>query len=249
MGEPIKPISIYARIARTYARRASSLLPLAAIVFIPLGLLDAINLNAEFGALSPFGGLLSAAALSAIIVLALSTLIGEVFYSGAVAILLTGEEHGRAPSLSVIARRLNYRRLIAVDLIYGILVGVGLILLLFPGVAIFVWFGLAAPVVEIEGRGVAGALRRSWDLVRGRFWAVLLVLAPIELVGDAIARLAAGLIHAVLGHSLLGSWAAESVSGVFLSPIYALAAVLLTLELSAEKDGAGLGLDSADARP
>ena len=76
------------------------------------------------------------------------------------------------------------------------------------------------------------------DLVRGRFWTVLLVLGPIELVGDALTDLLTGLVHHHLGHSLLGIWAAESLSNVVLTPVYAVAAVLLTLDLIAEKDGA-----------
>ena len=248
MAERIKPISIFVRIARTYVSRAPSLLPLAAVVFVPLGLLDAIAINVETGPLSPSNGLLTAAAAGAVVLLTLTGLIGEVFYSGAVAISLTHASHGRAPSLREIARRLNYRSLIAVDLLYGAVVVVGLILLLVPGVAAFAWLGLAAPVVEIEGRGVRGAFRRSVDLVRGRFWTVLLVLGPIELLGDALTDLLAGLVHHHLGHSLLGIWAADSLSNVVLAPVYAVAAVLLTLDLIAEKDGAAAGLHSAPTR-
>ncbi len=248
MAERIKPISIYVRIARTYVSQAPSLLLLAVVVFVPVGLLDAIAVNVEVGSLSPSSGLLVAAAAGAVAALTLTGLIGEVFYSGAVAISLTHAERGRAPSLLEIARRLNYRRLIAVDLLYGLVVVVGLVLLLVPGVAAFVWLGLAGPVVEIEGRSVRGAFRRSWDLVRGRFWTVLLVLGPIELVGDALTDLLTGLVHHHLGHSLLGVWAAESLSNVVLTPVYAVAAVLLTLDLIAEKDGAGARLHSAPTR-
>ena len=123
------------------------------------------------------------------------------------------------------------------DLIYGAGVVVGLLLLIVPGVAAFVWFGLAGPVVEIEGRTVRGAFRRSRHLVRGRFLTVLLVLGPIELIGDVITDLLTGLVQHHLGHSLLGIWAAESLSNIVLTPVYAVAAVLLTLDLIAEKDG------------
>lgn len=247
MAGRIKPISIYARIARTYVSHAPSLLLLAAVVFVPLGLLDAIAVSVEAGPLNPSNGLLTAAAAGAVALLALTGLIGEVFYSGAVAISLTQVAHGGAPSVDEIARRLNYRRLIAVDLIYGAGVVVGLLLLIVPGVAAFVWFGLAGPVVEIEGRTVRGAFRRSRHLVRGRFLTVLLVLGPIELIGDVITDLLTGLVQHHLGHSLLGIWAAESLSNIVLTPVYAVAAVLLTLDLIAEKDGASSPLHSASA--
>jgi hypothetical protein len=249
VAKSIKPVSIFVRIARTYASHAPSLLLLAAVVFVPLGLLDAIAINVEAGPLSPSNGLMTAAAAGAVLLLTLTGLIGEVFYSGAVAISLTNAAGGRPPPLREIARRLNYRRLIAVDLLYGAIVVVGLILLVLPGVAAFVFFGLAGPVVEIEGRSVRGALRRSRDLVRGRFWTVLLVLGPIELVGDLITDLLTGLVHHHIGHTLLGIWMAESLSNVALTPIYAVAAVLLTVDLIAEKDGEPGRLHSASPRP
>jgi hypothetical protein len=230
-------ISIYARIAHTYVRWAPSLVLLALIVFVPLGLIDAITIEADIGSLNVSNGLAFAALAGALVALTVTGLVGEVFYSGAVAVSLTHAEHGHAPGLREISRRLNYRRLIAVDLLYGLVVVVGLILLVVPGVAAFVWFGLAGPVVEIEGRTVRGAFRRSWDLVRGRFWTVLLVLGPIEVVGDGLADFATGQVHHLLGDSLPATWAAESLSNVALTPIYAVAAVLLTLDLIAEKDG------------
>jgi hypothetical protein len=244
----IRPISIYTRIARTYARRAPSLLLLAVVVFVPLGLIDAIAIDAEVGSLSVSNGLPLAAAIGAVVALTVTGLIGEVFYSGAVAISLTHAEYGRAPSVREISRRLSYPRLIAVDLLYGLIVAAGLILFLAPGVLAFVWFGLAGPVVEIERRSVRGAFQRSWDLVRGQFWAVLLVLGSIEVAGDGIAGLTTGIAHRLLGHSLLGTWVAESLSNILLAPIYAVAAVLLTLDLIAEKDGVGPRLHSTPRR-
>ncbi len=83
----------------------------------------------------------------------------------------------------------NYRTLIAVDLIFGV-AGRRSALLAFvvPGILVFVYLGLAAPVVEIEHRGVRAALARSFRLVRGHFWLVLAVLVPIEIASDAADR-------------------------------------------------------------
>ena len=89
--------------------------------------------------------------------LAATGLVGEVFYTGAVAISLTHPQEGRPPSLREIAGMVNYGPLIAIDLIYGALVALGLVAFFVPGVLAFVWLGLAAPVVEIEHRGMRGA--------------------------------------------------------------------------------------------
>jgi hypothetical protein len=242
-----KLASIYARIGRTYWSWGPSLLLLAAIVFLPLGLLDSISAELDVDSLDLDSGIKIAALVAAFGALTTTSLIGEVFYSGAVAISLTHPQHERPPSLREISRRLNYRRLIAVDVVYVLIVVIGLLLLVVPGVLAFVWFGLAGPVVELERHGVRGALRRSWNLVRGGFWTVLLVLGPIEIVGDAVGELLGSLVHDALGDSFLATWLADSVANVFLTPIFAVAAVLLTLDLIAEKDGAGPRLNPRPA--
>jgi hypothetical protein len=237
--------SIYRRIGRTYWSWAPSLLVLAAVVFLPLGLLDSISAELNVDSVDLDSGIKIAALVGALVALTTTSLIGEVFYSGAISIFLTHPEHERPPSILAIARRIDYRRLIAVDLAYVAIVAVGLLLLFVPGVLAFVWLGLAGPVVEIEKLGVRGALRRSCSLVRGNFWIVALVLIPIEIVGDAIGDFLTAAVHAALGHSFLATWLADSVANVFLSPVFAVAAVLLTLDLIVAKDGSGPRLNPA----
>jgi hypothetical protein len=73
--------------------------------------------------------------------------------------------------------------------------------------------------------------------VRGNFWTVLLVLGPVELVGDGVGKLLGAIVHDLLGHSLLATWLAESLSNIAFTPVFAVAAVLLTVDLIAAKDG------------
>lgn len=227
----------YARIWRTYWGWAPSILLLAAIVFIPLGLLNALTMNVELDALNIANGVKVAALALAVGAVTATGLIGEVFFSGAIAVSLTHPHGEDPPPLREIARRLNYGRLIAVDLIFVGIVALGLLLGLVPGILAFVWLALAGPVVELEERSATGALRRSMALVRGNFWLVFLVLAPIEIVGDAIGSGLAALVHELLGHTFVATWLAESLSDAALSPVFAVAAVLLTVELMREKDG------------
>jgi hypothetical protein len=238
-------LSIYTRIARTYVAWARSLLPLAVVVFVPLGLIHAIPVHADVTALDFGGGLKIFATAVALLTLTATGLLGEVFYTGAVAIALTHSHQGKPPSLREIAAMVNYRRLIAVDLIYGVLVAVGLVVLFVPGVLAFIYLGLAAPAVEIERRTVRGAFARSWHLVRGHFWLVFAVLVPIEIAGDALTNLASALAHGLVGESLPGEWLTDTVSNILLTPFYAVAAVLLTVDLIAAEDGAGPRLHSA----
>jgi Uncharacterised protein family (UPF0259) len=231
-------LSIYARIGRTYWRWAPSLLVLAVVVFIPLGLIHALTVSAEIGSLDLSGALHLLAIAGAVFALAATGLVGEVFYTGAVAILLTHPHDGKAPSLREIAAMINYRRLIAIDLLYGALVATGLILFFIPGILVFVWFGLAAPVVEIEHHGIRDAFARSLRLVRGRFWTVALVLIPIEIAGDSLTNLATDLTHNLFGSELICEWLADVLSNIAFTPFYAVAAVLLTVAPIHEKGGA-----------
>lgn len=238
---------IYARIGRTYRAWARSLLVLALVVFIPLGLLDALTAEVNLDSLDITSGLKLLALMGAIGAITTTSLLGEVFFSGAVAVSLTHPEHLNPPSLTTIARHLRYGRLIGVDILYVLIVGVGLALFIVPGVLAFVWLGLSGPAVELEHHTVRGALVRSWRLVRGNFWTVFFVLVPIEIVGDGVGEGIAALVHAVLGHSVLAGWMAESASNVVFSPIFAVAAVLLTLELIEGKDGTAPPLHSEPA--
>jgi hypothetical protein len=238
-------LTTYRRIVRTYFAWAGTLLPLAFFIFVPLGLVHAIPVHAEVSSLN-FGSVaeIGAAAL-AVLLLATTGLIGEVFYTGAVAIALTHPHDGEPPSLRQVAAMVDYRTLIAIDLIFGVLVAVGLVAFVVPGILIFVYLGLSAPVVEIEHHGVRAALRRSYRLVRGHFWLVLAVLVPIEIISDAVTNVATSLTHTVLGESLIAEWLTDTASNILLTPFYAVAAVLLTLDLITEKDGEGPQLHSS----
>jgi hypothetical protein len=228
----------YGRIWRTYWGWAPSILTLAVVVFVPLGLLNALTMNVELDSLDITNGIKLAALVLAVGVVTATGLLGEVFFSGAIAISLTHPHGEEPPPMREIARRLRYGRLIAVDLAFVAIVAVGLLLGVLPGLLAYVWFGLAGPVVELEERSAAGALRRSLQLVRGDFWLVFWVLVPIELAGDAIGGGLAALVHAAFGHTFLATWLAEAVADAALAPIFAVAAVLLAVKEIGAKDGA-----------
>lgn len=237
----------YGRIWRTYRSWAPSLLLLALIVFLPLALLDALTMNVELDSLDITSGIKLAALALAVGAITATGLIGEVFFSGAIAVSLTHPHGEDPPSVREIARRLKYGRLIAVDLVYVALVALGLLLGMLPGLLAFVWLGLAGPVVELEECTARGALARSMRLVRGNFWLVLWVLLPIQLVGDGVGHLLATFVHDLFGHTFVATWLAEAATDIALSPVFAVAAVLLTVELIREREGTAPSLRSAPA--
>jgi hypothetical protein len=241
-------LSLYARIWRTYFAWARTLLPLACFVFVPLGLIHAVPVHVDATELNLGNDLEIAGAVLAILLLVTTGLLGEVFYTGAVAIALTHPHEGEAPTLREVAGMVRYGTLIAVDLIFGVFVAVGFVAFVAPGVLLFVYLGLAAPVAEIEHRGVRAALARSFALVRGHFWLVLAILVPIEVLSDVLTDLATSGVHSLLGDSLVAEWVTDTATNIVLTPFYAVAAVLLTLDLIAAHDGAGPRLHSTPPR-
>lgn len=238
-------LAVYSRTLRTYADWAPTLLPLAVVVFVPLGLIHSIPVHADVASFSLVESIEVLVAAAVVIVLATTGLIGEVFYTGAVAIALTNPHEGEPPTLREVARMVDYRTLIAVDIAFGVLVALGLVALVVPGVLFFVYAGLAAPVSEIEHRGFREAFSRSVSLVRGRFWLVFWVLVPIEIASDAVTSLATPLSDNLFSEWLLSEWMTDTISNIILTPFYAVAAVLLTVDLIAARDGDAPSLRSA----
>jgi hypothetical protein len=230
---------LYVRIWHTCIAWAPSLVPMAVIVFVPIGLLDAVLHSVETSSLDVSNGFRFFAFLSAAAAITASSLFGEVFFSGAVAISLTHPEDERPPSMRQIAGRISYLKLIAVDFLYVAAIVVGLLGLLIGAFLVFIYFSLTGPVVELEKHSVVGGFKRSFRLVRGHFWMVAAVVIPIEIVGDAIGDAVVGLSHSILGHGLIAAWVGESVSNIITTPFFGVAVVLLTLDLIHAHDGDG----------
>lgn len=245
MNNRLSLFSIYGRIWRTYIAWARTLLPLAFFVFVPLGLIHAIPVHVEATSLNIDSGLEIFGSMLALLLLVTTGLLGEIFYTGAVAIALTHPHDGEPPSLRDVAGTIRYGTLIAVDLIFGVLVAFGTLTFVVPGILVFVYLGLAAPVVEIEKRGVRDALVRSYRLVRGHFWLVLAILVPIEMASDAATSVATHLSHDLLGDSLVAEWLTDTATNIVLTPFYAVAAVLLSIDLIAARDGTSPRLHSS----
>jgi len=232
-------LGLYARTGRVYWAWAPSLLALAALVFIPLGFLDALLHGVDTSALTFESGVRIASFVLAWAAVTASGLFGEVFFSGAIAASLTHPEDQEAPGFIRLARHISYGKLIAVDILFTAAVVVGIAGFFVGALIVYIYLGLAGPVVEIEKHGVLGGFKRSFQLVRGHFWMVFAVLVPIEIVGDAINSAIVGLCHHVLGHGFFSAWIGESLGNIATTPPLSVAVVLLTLELIRHHDGAG----------
>jgi len=220
-----------------YRTHAWLLFVTAVIVFVPIGLLEAAshglqNLEADEASVGELLGLAGAA-----LILSITATLGDVFYTGVVAAVVSEHRTGVRRELSHVARTLPYLRLTAVDVMFALAVAIGVVLLVVPGVIVFTWFVLAAPVVEIERRGVRDAFRRSRELVRGSFWQVLLLLAPVLLMSDEISNLMISGGPWLLGDGFFGDWLGAVLAEALTVPLFALPAVVMTHQLISITDG------------
>jgi hypothetical protein len=218
--------------ARTYRSEFGLLIVAALLVFVPLSVIEAIASRVEDVDGSHLDTAQAIALGGVVLIHGATSLLGDCFYSGVVAAAVTRLRRGEVLSLGVIARSLRYRRLIAVDLAYDVLLAVGLLLLVGPGVLVFGWFSLTAAVVEIEDRRFVDAFRRSRELVRHNFWRVLGLLAPIAVITDLLVSVSEHFVSDLVGGTLAGDSIANLVPELLLAPFWGLAAAVLTYELA-----------------
>jgi hypothetical protein len=83
----------------------------------------------------------------------------------------------------------NFPAYFVVAFVAGLIAIAGFVLLVIPGVIFTVFLSLVTPVFILENvRGMA-VLKRSWALVKGNFWPVLLRLALIFIISILISSL------------------------------------------------------------
>jgi hypothetical protein len=85
----------------------------------------------------------------------------------------------------------------ALSIVVGIIVGLGTIALIVPGIVLGIMFILAFPVLLIENKGVLDSMGRSRELVSHRWldtFAIFLVLGIIIIIPAVIVSLVSGLL-------------------------------------------------------
>ncbi|HMA35630.1 MAG TPA: hypothetical protein VKY74_14285 [Chloroflexia bacterium] len=134
----------------------------------------------------------------------------------------------------------------------GLIVLLGFSLMLFVVPPLFFWifisWSFASQAVVLEGRGVASALQRSWDLVRGDWWRVfgtyllLFLVRTIITLPASVASVALSLVGASWVVQNIGAEFASLVLAVISTPIQLTAMTLLYFDLRVRKEGYDLNL-------
>ena len=159
-----------------------------------------------------------------------------------------GERVDWKESLSYAARRLP--SLLWVGFLFGLMVGLGTLACLAPGVWLFVAYSVSVPALLLEGTRGWAALRRSFRLVRRRWWPVfgifllgyLLIsivqtVVTIPLIALLLSGVADNLVVFFAGSAILGS-----VATVVTTPFLVAMIVIIYLDLRVRKEGLDLQL-------
>ena len=155
--------------------------------------------------------------------------------------------NGRHPALGYAARRLH--SILWVTFLGGLLAVLGLILLIVPGVYLYISFAVAIPVLLTEGLKGRRALGRSRQLVKGRFWptfgVVVLGAILVGIVQGALAGLA-GAASFSEGPDTFASYTAETIATVvgslIATPLTAAFITVLYFDLRVRKEAFDLQL-------
>ncbi len=163
------------------------------------------------------------------------------------AVLADGTQIGAAEAFRRLGKRSG--EMVGVQIMSGIIIILGLILLVVPGIIAIVWTAVAGPVVAIEGVGSSAALSRSRVLARGLgkhvFGTLVLswVIAFTVLFGLSFV---VGLLSGVVG---LGTEAIDFISEMLFAPILPLLSipvVFLYYDLRVRSEGADIEAMVAD---
>ena len=235
-----------------YRRHWRTLLAIAAVVVVPLTLLqygighwfrsNGQQLQDTAEVSTSFWAVASASLLAALVALLLYQVL-----TGAITRTIATEVAGQDLDLEQ-SYRFGFARLgpiLVVSVLVGLATLLGLIVFIIPGIYIGVRLAVSTQALIVEDKRGTEAMRRSWELVGGHWWHAAFTL------------LVAGLITAVVNAVITapfsaGAWlvqgVAAAVATIVTLPFGALVGVLLYLDLRARKEPLDLDTLKANLR-
>jgi hypothetical protein len=215
----LRPVRVLRDALAVYREHWAMLWAAAFVVFAPLAAGDALLEGAH-----PHGwvGTIVEATSETVV-----HLFGDVAYAGIVAAaVIAWRAQGPRQGPRAVLRSLPWRTIVVLDLtipVVSVLLG---LLAIVPGVVFYTYVVLAAPLAKVDHIGVRAALRGSFELVRGSFWRVLVVLFVVVVLAGAAEQLLQ-----VATPSFIGDVLVNLGVQVLFAPVFGLASVLMVFDL------------------
>lgn len=146
------------------------------------------------------------------------SVVGTCVVQGALIEAVDRERERRSGSIGSLFRSTWKRAgdLLGVSLLTGLGVGLGLFLLIVPGLFLFTRWSLAVPAAMLEGRTPRAAMRRSAELVKGHGRQVFAIFMTVSAAAFGTSFLLERLLAGPLG-----LWAALTLAATLTTPFAA----------------------------
>jgi ABC-type multidrug transport system fused ATPase/permease subunit len=222
MNQKLDTGRVFERIFEIYRSQFTLLIPAALLVFVPVAVISGLIYAGDIGI------------LGALLVAAIST-IATYWFQGMVVeaardIIDGRRDHTVGTLFSSVAPVLG--ALIVAGILAGLAIGLGLLLLIVPGLFLLTIWAVLAPVIVIERTGAMAAFGRSRELVRGSGWQVFGVILVLFLLQFIVTAVIQALANSV-SDSFAGYAAADLVVRMLVAPLSAIAASVVYFELKA----------------
>jgi hypothetical protein len=228
--------SVFERIFATYGKQFGVLVGVALVIFIPVAIVNGL---VQSGDTTWWGALLSV----------VIGFIGTYWYQGTVVLaaddwLEDGKrDHSIGSLLSASAPFIP--ALIAVGILAGIAIAIGLVLIIIPGLFLITIWAVLSPVIVLEKSSVFGSFGRSMELTKGNRWRVFGVLVLLFIITAIIGGIVSAIFREIID-GFAGVAIGSLIVQVFLAPLSALAAAILYFGLKQAHEGGG-ALPATDA--
>lgn len=177
---PLRLSALFRRAFATYRMQVGRVTGIALVVFLlPALVSTGVDEWAEnHGRHHP--SVMAVLLIMGVVEMGISTL-SSTFYAGVLDEVVDEDQHGHERrSIRQLVRSLPLVRLVLASLVVSAVTGIAELAFVVPGMVLYTFLAITGPVINIENLGVFAAIKRSFGLIRPKFWfAFFAVTIPV----------------------------------------------------------------------